>query len=84
MVREPTLLACGPETLLTTLDAINSKLGLEPKACVALVAKAPLLVGFSPEELEARVQEIGELVGWSYEEGAKAVRQEPPLLTVRV
>jgi hypothetical protein len=82
MEKQPTLMGHEPSCLLTTLDALNSRLGLAPGDCVSLVARHPVLVGLTGEELETRVTEVADALGLSNMEAAQLSVKQPALLMV--
>lgn len=77
---EPCLLGVAPSELLTTLEALNQHMGLEPSDAVAYLLRHPALVGLKPSELKQRLEGLALAVGLAPGEAQKMVLARPELL----
>lgn len=64
VVRQPTLLLLGPDTLRSKISALQRLLGgADYQIAAMLLAKQPSLVGFSSDTLEAKWEAAQEATG---------------------
>lgn len=76
------MLAVPPDTMLATLEALNSAARLDPPSAVAFVVRHPLVIGLTRGEVAAQLEGLAEAARLAPEEARDMALERPGLLLV--